>query len=330
MPSGKGYELRMSMEEAKDLVAKGKMPPQLLEHLKKKGKAKEDSEEDSEKAMPDKDMDKAKMMGDDEDPKDSAEKAKKDDEDDAEKSLRVTEEELAKSLDSIQSYIAKSAGSRRQDLLSKAAAGTATDDETAELAGLLTGSSGTLGDEVVKGLDPAEDEELAKSLDVSDYLERLHDGLVTYCRDLGNEFAKSRDSTDQGLLVLAKGLLHVGKAMQELSKSQTSQIAELRGAVDHMSRVPARAPKALSGAQAIEKSHAGHAPAGDTLSKSQVLDLLEEMHKSSLDAGRNGKALCGEDLNLATSKWEQLQQISPALQRELTQFYAAQRHGARR
>lgn len=283
-----------------DDEAKKAIPPQFLQNMKDKKKDgdgdKDDEADKAKKAMPMPMSDKA------------------------EKSVSVlTEEELRKSLSGLEAYISATSG-RKDELMRKSLAGEIDAAGEAELAALLQPQTAP---NFVKSLDPAADESLQKSLDVSDYLTQLHDGIFTYCKELSESVQKSSTTTEKTNHIFAKSLLSIGRCVEQLMSQ--GDMAKSQSTV--RVPVPVRGPRAMGvqGAQPLEKSMAGQG--ASQLGKNDVLDILDEMHKSAFENGREGKALCGEDLNSAITKFEQLNRISPALQQELLQFRAARRNG---
>jgi hypothetical protein len=110
-------------------------------------------------------------------------------------------------------------------------------------------------------------------------------------------------------------LTDVVKSQGELLKSLNATAAV----------TPARAPKSQGlGVAPMQKSFAGAPPAngsvanqaGEGLSKGEILDAMEGMlHKSIL-------ATSGEDLVKSISKYESMNQISPALLADVEAFVA--------
>ena len=307
MPAGIGYGDKMAM-------SKKAMDPNMNEDDMKAKKANmdEDKDDTAKKAMP---PALAAALKE----KDGK---KKDDGDDAEKSL--SDSDLRKSLDMIEEHIAKSGAGRKQELLSKAMSGAASDQEQHELAGLLAGTEPTLGTEMTKSLDPIENEQIAKSVDASEYLDQLHDGLMSYCRELGDTIQKSQSHQDEFNVVLAKGLLNIGRAVEGLMSAVPAKFEEVSKSVQELGSQPVGRPRAIGVGQAMQKSFAGQPTEAETLTKSQTLDILDEMHLVALQKSgeQHGRAFCGERLDEAITKFEQLSQMSPSLHQEVMQYRA--------
>ncbi len=289
------------------------MPEALREYMKQKQKkaekAMKSDEEEAEKAESEMD----KMCGPDKKSMDSdedeAEKAKMD------KSL-ISEADLLKSLDRLE-HVAKSGiGARKQELLQKSLKAQLSDAENNELIKLLAGARDAgLREQVAKSMSGADNEELAKSIDVSNYIAELHKTLCDNMTSLATSIEKSESKSAERESVLAKGLLDLTKAMI----SQGRLVKSLQEKVDAFGRTPAHAPRAVHNADQLAKS--GHAaPQGMRLSNDDVLDTLEQMmHKSIVDGG-DGVAVSGETFEQAISKFEQTQMIHPSLLNAVIQF----------
>jgi hypothetical protein len=236
-------------------------------------------------------------------------------------------EELEKSLTKLED-IAKSSGQGRKDaLLVKAQTPEGlSDDEKAELIKSLGGGTEPgIAQTVTKSLAPAENDELAKSVNVTPYLDELNTAIHAYCTDLAEVVEKSQTRQDEMSLVLVKGVADIGKTVI----AQARLIKSLQDRLDTFGREPARAPRAqTSMQQVVQKSFAGSQPGEEQLSKSEVMDLLEDMHKSSIAQGNKGAAMCGEDLNTAITKLENGDLISDALRQEVVQFRRSRMNGA--
>lgn len=276
------------------------------------------------------DMNKGKMPpwleGKDKDGKDKEDMKNKDKDDDkTEKSVDqggVTEERLQKSLDSLENLAAESPAARKDVLLAKAQSDEGlTAEENIELYKALGGEveEQGLAEEVSKSLDPEQNEDLGATIDVTGYLGELNKSMQTFCFELADRVEKSQNRQDVLSLELCKGVASVGRAVLEqgkLIKSVQEQVASF-------GRTPARGPKAQLGPEAVQKSFAGSAPAGEELSKAEIGDSLSAMLKASVDGGKQGFSACGEDLGIAGAKFENGSQISPALYQEMIQFRRA-------
>lgn len=241
-------------------------------------------------------------------------------EEEGEKSLTndVTEEELIKSLAQLEDVIAEGdTTTRKEILLSKAQGGDLDADEREELFEILGGGQEvekSLADDVTEGMHS--NDTLQKSIDVSDYLHAQHAELVGAVEKMADHVEKSDMRQNEFNLILAKAVHNQGKLVHAMSKS-----------LGVISLQPARAPKA-HGVRTLEKSFHGAPPAGERLSKSQVLDVLDAMQEDSMAKGRSGAAECGEDLLLAIGKFEGADQMSKGLHNEMMQFHKARSGGS--
>lgn len=95
-----------------------------------------------------------------------------------------------------------------------------------------------------------------------------------------------------------------------------------------MSSQPARAPKS-QGAQPLNKSFVGggQAPDGELLSKSQILDAMDEMMQKSLETGAQGMSPKGVDINLEVAKYESQNRIHPVMLDEVKAFISSKGNG---
>lgn len=235
-------------------------------------------------------------------------------------------EELEKSLSKLEDIAKSSGAGRKEALLQKAQSPEGlTDDEKAELIKSLGGGDEpSVAQTVTKSLAPTENEELAKSVNVTPYLDELNTALHSYCTDLAEVVEKSQARQDELSLVLVKGVADIGKTVI----AQARLIKSLQDELSSFGQQPARAPKAqLAAHQVMEKSFQGQAPAGEEVSKAEVMSLLEQMHKSSIDGGNKGLAMCGEDLNMAIAKFENGNLISDALRAEVLSFRRGKMNG---
>jgi hypothetical protein len=121
-------------------------------------------------------------------------------------------------------------------------------------------------------------------------------------------------------LVLANAVAQTGKLVKSMA-DKLGVIAEQ----------PARAPKSagVQGGQVLSKSFRGE-PSGnggalEDMSKSQVLDTLQNMLEKSVDNGHAAMSECGEDLSIAIAKYDATMQMSEPLLAEMQAFRAAQR-----
>jgi len=242
----------------------------------------------------------------DEDEKDEAEGGEDEDEEmekkikKAKKSVDLSENDLQQSLDKLVTLAGDDADSRKQVLLSKAQEVELSKAEQAELFNLLGGQEEkdeTLGEEIIKGLE--ENDTLQKALDVSDYLQEQHTELVKSLQAMGDALAKSDNRQHEFNLVLAKAMSQMGQHIVTMS--------ERLGVIEQQ---PVRGPKS-KGLAPLSKSFANRP--GEGMSKSQILDAMDEMTQVSFEKGMSGVAVNGEDLSVAISKYEQFNALSPAM-----------------
>lgn len=237
---------------------------------------------------------------------------------DAGETQQVGENDLEKALNLL-GTVAQSTDDEKKELLSKAMDGTISQEENDRLTSLLSGraEASTIKDEVVKSLKPESDDRLQKSLDVSEYLDAQHDGLVKSLEKVADALEKSDTRQHNFNVILAKSM----RALGTLAKSLDDRMAAIEAQ-------PASAPKAMRSpaqGEGLAKSFAGTGGQGveEKLSKSEILDTLESMNLQSMEKGRGGAANCGEDLTKAITKMESQSSISPALMAEVKQFRAA-------
>lgn len=235
-------------------------------------------------------------------------------------SNKLNQSDLSKGLDALKNAANKNNPlARRNELFQKAQSGTITTDENDELVKSLSGRD--LVEAATASLN--NNDTLQKSIDVSDFLREQHKGVVDGISALAEHIQKS-DSDDHGfrvaLATTITGLVNTVEAQGSLIKSMSEKLGVAM-------TQPARGPKSAgvnAGAQPMNKSFAGAAPTqnvdtqidGSELSKSQILDVMEEMNKSS----SSGKSASGESLMHAISKYESTNQISPTMLRDVASF----------
>jgi hypothetical protein len=235
----------------------------------------------------------------------------------------LSEEDLSKTLDELEDLVkAEDPEERRKQLLQKAQEGDLTDDENEELLKSLRGGDAVADDDpalsesLTKGF--SENTELQEQLDVSPYLEEQHAELVKSLSALGEVIEQSDRRQHNFNLLLAKATHQTGTLLKAMS--------ERLGVIEAQ---PARGPKSRGIRQnqgALEKSFGdaqGGAPASGApqLSRDEALDVMTEMMKSF-----NGTAPCGEDINLATAKYEQTGQMSKGMRDDILQFNKEHAH----
>lgn len=238
---------------------------------------------------------------------------------DSEKS-DLTEDELRKSCEELEA-LARS-GDRKGQLLEKAQSGELDEKEREELYRILGGGDeGSLAGTVTKGLQPDADDDLAKALDVSDYLNAQHRALVGSLEQLSEHVEKGGQRQHEFNVVLAKSLVASQKAILQQGEVLKS-IANRLGVIEQQ---PARQPKSqLNKSEVVERQLAGGQPGeGEQLTKSDVSGVLS----SWIQSGRKTSD-SGESLLVASSKFEQFNMISPSLKAEVERHLAGQKNGA--
>jgi len=226
----------------------------------------------------------------------------------------LTPGDLQKSLDKLTAFATSGdAPSRKERLLVKATNETLSKSEQEELFELLGGGSASVdepGEAIVKSMGT--NDNLQKALDVSEYLQEQHSELVKSLRNVGDEIQKSDNRRHEFNLVMAKAIRDIGLMVKSMS--------EQMGLIGSQ---PVRAPKSLGlggRAQVLQKSFAGD-DGGETMAKSQVLDGLDGLMEESMSKGMNGAIESGEDISLATSKYEQTHMISKPMLAAIKGFY---------
>lgn len=249
-----------------------------------------------------------------------------DDDEKAKKSLGegiLGEEELRKSLDKLETYANSSPISRKEVLLEKAKTEELSADEQNELLkslGVQT-QQATMAEEIAKSLDPAENTDLGDSFDATGYMAELHKSFQEYALELAERVEKSQSQQNELSLVLCKGISDIGKVVL----GQARLIKSLEAQVASFGRAPVQQRRTVTHPQQVmQKGFVGQQPGGEQLAKSQILDALEQMHKASAQGqyGQGkGYARCGEDLNVAITKYDTPQaSISEQLMQEVVAF----------
>lgn len=227
----------------------------------------------------------------------------------------LTPGDLQKSLDKLAAFAESGdAPSRKDRLLSKAANETLSKSEQEELFELLGGVSAVAdepGEAIVKSM--GENDNLQKALDVSEYLQEQHTEMVKSLRSVGEEIQKSDNRRHEFNLVMAKAIRDIGLMVKSMSEQMTIVGGQ-----------PSRAPKSLGlggrSPQVLQKSFAG-SESGESMNKSQVLDGLDGLMAESMEKGLGGTTDTGEDIALATSKYEQTHMISKPMLAAVKSFY---------
>lgn len=263
--------------------------------------------EDEEKEMDDEEE--TQDEGED-DGSDNDEELKKMKKDKAEKSEDLIQEDLQKSLDKLAELAADSDETTRKNaLLQKALTEDLSESESGELFKLMgheETEDSTVGEDIVKSFE--ENETLQKALDVSDYLQSQNDELVKAITTLADTLEQSDGRQHEVNLVLIKALVDVGTVVKDLNEKMEKALGQ-----------PARGPKSAGvTAQPMEKSFAGASPEVN-LSKSEILDAMDDMFQKSMDTGKGG-LVNGVNMQLASTRYETTNEIAP------TTLQMVQRH----
>lgn len=228
---------------------------------------------------------------------------------------KLTEADLEKGMKALTEAATKNnTAARSAELFAKAQNGTITDDERDELVKSLNGAG-----LVEKSTAGMRSDQIQKSLDVSDFLRDMTGGITSGLATLSEHIQKSQ-SDDHGFRVALATTL---SAMSDVIREQGEIIKSMS---ERMGVVPARGPKSqgVRGVQPMAKSFAGTPPQGGAnvtggdLSKSQILDAMDGMIQKGIVAASNG-----EDLVKASTKYESLDAISPAVLADVQKYLAS-------
>lgn len=227
-----------------------------------------------------------------------------------EKSEDLTQDDLEKSLDRLTQFAEEGDRVSRKDaLLHKAATEELEKSEREELFELLGGEATqgdepSLGEEIVKSMD--ENETLQKALDVSDFLQEQHGELCKSLQTLADHQEESDKRQHEFNLVLAKAVADVGNLVKSMAEKMGTELAQ-----------PARAPKSrgVNAPAPLNKSFAGAAPEGEELTKSDMMKGLETLMQETMEkSGGESRLDNGVDLLMEISKFEQTGFIHPQVE----------------
>lgn len=223
----------------------------------------------------------------------------------------LTEADLLKSLEALQRISdTQTPASRKDALLEKARSSELSKSERDELFGLMGGETQptqTFANAVTTGMQT--NDTIQKAIDVSDYLSSHQEELVKALTMVGGAVEQQDRRQHEFNLVLAKAVCDIGNLVKAVS--------ERMGVIETQ---PAHAPKSATGAKVLSKSFAGMPPAGDQLSKGEILQTMTEMMQKSIMGGGQGLAPCGEDIVSAVAKYEQTGLISKGMQSNVIEF----------
>lgn len=236
------------------------------------------------------------------------------------KSVDLSGEDLEKSLEKLDSFaVSGDVESRKKVLLQKAMEDDLEKSERDELFELMGGQSGEptdpRSDEVIKSM--AENDTLQKAWDVSDYLREQHEEL---CKSLGMlaDYQEQSDARQHEFnLVLAKAVSDTGNMVKAMSEK-----------LGVIASQPARAPKSrgVQTSRTLEKGFGGQPPSEEELTKSVILDALDEMHVDSLEKGMEGRTNRGESILNAISKYETTNMISKTMLADVKEHRRSHAH----
>lgn len=221
----------------------------------------------------------------------------------------LTQDDLQKSLDKLADFATDDGPGRKEQLLQKALTEDLSEEENTELIQLMGGGeaiqkSGETdsGEAIVKSY--TDNEGLDRAIDVSEYLKEHHDALTKSLGAIGEEIQKSDHRRHEFAMLQARALVDMGNMMKSMS--------ETLGAIADQ---PVRAPKSkgAGNAQPLQKSFGGQPPAEDQLTKSDVFEALDGLFQESMEKGMGGRLASGEDLALATTKYESSSMLSPGV-----------------
>lgn len=209
-------------------------------------------------------------------------------------------DDLEKSIARLEEFAQDDGPTRKQSLLEKAQTDELSKSEQDELFELLGGATSDAptddgaGEAIVKSFNDSEP--LQKAIDVSDYLRENHEALEKSLQTIGEEIEKSDTRRHAFAMMQAKALVDIATLVKSLAQH-----------VDVITDQPARGPKSR-GAQPnqLNKSFNGQTPPEHQLTKSDILDTLEDLSKSNEHIG-------GESVAVALSKYEGSSAISQGM-----------------
>jgi hypothetical protein len=272
------------------------------------------SEEEFEKMMAKKGYHKKMKKSEEEESEEEESEEGEDMEEEVEKSEAAAEEVSTETLDEVLGQLetlAKSTNpaSEKEELLSKAQAGTITAEENEKLVSLLSGTAPGLADEVLKGL---ESDAIVKSIEVSDYLEAHNEGVKFGLSYLAEQMEKSQAVTGEFNHVLAKSLVAF---VQEIG----AKIEALSASLDSWGEKEAVAVKKPITAKPIEKSLGAEEP---QMHWRDAIAVLGAMFEDSIEKSMHGRTENGTQLNEAIAYVNRTHTVPAQLSNEIKQFQA--------
>lgn len=236
---------------------------------------------------------------------------------------KLTEEDLAKGLSALSAVaVQNNVAARRTELLAKANAGQASDEERDELIKSLSGN-----DLATRATEGFKTDEIKKSLDVSEFLKDMTAGVSQGLEVLAEQMQKSQVDEGNFRIALATtlcGFNDVLSAQSEIIKSQGELLKSLAG---QAATQPARGPKSMGltaapAAKVLQKSFGGAVGAQParssdiSLSDDQIFTAMEGLQKSGTTH------IGGEDLMKAVTQFESLRQVSEPVMAAVQAFVA--------
>lgn len=226
------------------------------------------------------------------------------------KSEDLSTDDLQKSLDMLEAFANEhDSVTRKEVLLQKAQTGELSDEERDELFKALGGQTTDGGTETLANrieTTMAENENLQKSLDVSDFLSEQHSELVKSLGMLADHQEQSDQRQHEFNLLLAKAVTDVGNLVKSMAESLDGALAK-----------PAAQPKSRGvnapAAQPMVKSFAGADPSSERMSKSAIMAGLEEIYRERLDKSGSSQLENGVDLLTEISKFESSGMLHPSV-----------------
>lgn len=236
------------------------------------------------------------------------------------KKSEATFDSFQKSLDELES-LAGGGGSvenRKDELLAKAMSGDLSEEEREYLFKALGGEAPvddnpTIVDDVTKSF--TNNETIQKALDVSEYLEANHEANLDALTALGSVIEKSETRQHNFNIILAKAVHQSGELLKAVSHRM--------GIIE---RQPAHAPRSQgvnqpANGNVIEKGFGGDTPPEEQMSKSEILDTMEQMmQKSHPDSQEANQIL------LATAKYEQTNNLTKSMFGKVLKFRQENAH----
>jgi hypothetical protein len=288
-------------ESVEKSAGKKKMPPWLKKKTSK-------SDDDDESADEDEDDDSGDSDSDDDDGESMEKKRTK-------KSLRTTPASLEKALRKLQDfYESNDTQTRKERLFAKSRDGNLSKSEKQELLRLIDGSDAqpeeSLGKSAAAEVTASED--VARTIEVSDYLRAQADGLCKGMQTLGDAIEGHKSAQHEHNLLMAQVLCDIGHVVKSLSETHEQKMEQ-----------PVRAPKARGVVQPMQKSFGeGERP---TVDHNIVRSALLEMTEKSFAKGLGGRSDSGNDLSKAVTMFESSRELPAPIVEEVKAYLQSKR-----